>query len=219
MNTLNDILEVTAKPIIYDGDSGGIAEHFVYMVRTLERLGVSAVIIEDKKSLKRNSLLENGNVQQQENIESFCSKIILGKRAQITDDFMIIAKIESLVLNAGMKDAVTRAKAYIKAGADGIMIHSNKRTPDEIFEFCEEYSKFDYRVPLVVVPSTYSQVTEQELAAAGVRVVIYANQMLRSAYPAMLRIAETILKNQRALEADRDCIPIKEIVTLIPQNY
>lgn len=218
MNTLNDILEVTAKPIIYDGDSGGIAEHFVYMVRTLERLGVSAVIIEDKKGLKRNSLLENDNVQQQENVESFCSKIILGKRAQITDDFMIIAKIESLVLNAGMEDAVTRAKAYIKAGADGIMIHSNKRTPDEIFEFCEEYSKFDYRVPLVAVPSTYSQVTEQELAAAGVRVVIYANQMLRSAYPAMLRTAETILKNQRALEADRDCIPIKEIVTLIPQN-
>lgn len=218
MNTLNDILDVTAKPIIYDGDSGGIAEHFVYMVRTLERLGVSAVIIEDKKSLKRNSLLENGNVQQQENIESFCSKIILGKRAQITDDFMIIAKVESLVLNAGMEDSVTRAKAYIKAGADGIMIHSNKRTPDEIFEFCEEYSKFDYRVPLVAVPSTYSQVTEQELAAAGVRVVIYANQMLRSAYPAMLRTAETILKNQRALEADRDCIPIKEIVTLIPQN-
>ncbi len=218
MNTINEILEITTKPIIYDGDSGGITEHFVFMVRTLERLGISAVIIEDKIGLKQNSLLENGNVQQQENIESFCSKITSGKHAQVTDDFMIIARVESLITNAGLKDALVRAKAYIKAGADGIMIHSKKQTPDEIFEFCEEYSKFDYRVPLVAVPSTYSQVTEQELAAAGIRVVIYANQMLRSAYPAMLKTAESILENQRAFEADRDCIPIKEIVTLIPQN-
>jgi len=218
MNTVNDILEITTKPIIYDGDSGGITEHFVFMVRTLERLGISAVIIEDKSGLKQNSLLESGNVQQQENIESFCSKITSGKHAQVTDDFMIIARMESLITNAGIEDALIRAKAYISAGADGIMIHSKKQTPDEIFKFCEKYSKFDYRVPLVAVPSTYSQVTEQELAAAGVRVVIYANQMLRSAYPAMLRTAETILKNQRALEADKNCIPIKEIVTLIPQN-
>lgn len=218
MNTVNEILEITTKPIIYDGDSGGIAEHFVFMVRTLERLGISAVIIEDKNGLKQNSLLENGNVQQQENIENFCSKITSGKHAQVTDDFMIIARVESLITNASIEDALMRAKAYIKAGADGIMIHSKKQTPNEIFEFCDEYSKFDYRVPLVAVPSTYSQVTEQELAVAGIRVVIYANQMLRSAYPAMLKTAESILKNQRAFEADKNCMPIKEIVTLIPQN-
>jgi len=220
MNTLNDILEVTTKPIIYDGDSGGINEHFVFMVRTLERLGVSAVIIEDKRGLKQNSLLElqNGGEQKQESIENMCSKIKSGKRVQVTDDFMIIARIESLILKAGMKDAVRRAKAYIQAGADGIMIHSSKRTPKEILDFCKTYSKLDNRVPLVVVPSTYSQVTEQQLAEAQVRIVIYANQMLRSAYPAMVKTAESILKNERAKEAEKACMPVNEIVRLIPQR-
>jgi phosphoenolpyruvate phosphomutase len=217
INTVNDILEVTTKPIIYDGDSGGITEHFVFMVRTLERLGISAVIIEDKKGLKQNSLLENGNMQQQDDIENFCSKITSGKHAQVTEDFMIIARIESLILNNGMENALRRAKAYIEAGADGIMIHSKTRTPDEIFDFCEIYSQFSNRVPLVAVPSTYSQVTEQELAEIGIRIVIYANQMLRSAYPAMLKTAESILKNQSAREADINCMSIKKITTLIPQ--
>jgi len=219
MNTLNDILEVTTKPIIYDGDSGGITEHFVFMVRTLERLGVSAVIIEDKKGLKQNSLLENNCGQKQESIENVCSKITAGKRAQVTDDFMIIARIESLILNQGMEDAVARAKAYIEAGADGMMIHSKKRRPEEVFEFCEIYSKLDNRIPLVAVPSTYSQVTEQELAEAGVRIVIYANQLLRSAYPAMVRTAKSILENERAQEVEKECTSINEIVTLIPQRF
>ena len=219
MNTLNDILEVTTKPIIYDGDSGGITEHFVFMVRTLERLGVSAVIIEDKKGLKQNSLLENAAGQKQESIENVCSKITAGKRAQVADDFMIIARIESLILNQGMEDAVARAKAYIEAGADGIMIHSKKRRPEEIFGFCEIYSKLDNRIPLVAVPSTYSQVTEQELAEAGVRIVIYANQLLRSAYPAMVRAAKSILENERAQEAEKECMSINKIITLIPQRF
>ena len=219
MNTFNDILEVTTKPLIYDGDSGGITEHFVFMIRTLERLGVSAVIIEDKKGLKQNSLLENTAGQTQESIENVCSKIKAGKRAQVTDDFMIIARIESLILNAGMENAVTRAKAYVEAGADGIMIHSKKRGPEEIFEFCEIYSKLDNRIPLAAVPSTYSQVTEQELAEAGVRIVIYANQLLRSAYPAMVRTAKSILENERALEVEKECMSINEIVTLIPQRF
>jgi len=220
MNTLNDILEVTTKPIIYDGDSGGITEHFVFMVRTLERLGVSAVIIEDKKGLKQNSLLElqSGGEQKQESIENMCSKIKTGKRSQVTDDFMIIARIESLILKAGMEDAVRRAKAYIEAGADGIMIHSKEGIPKEILDFCDIYSKLDNRVPLVAVPSTYSQVTEQELAEAKVRIVIYANQMLRSAYPAMVETAESILKNERAQEAEKACMPVDEIVRLIPQR-
>lgn len=218
INSLNNILEVTTKPLIYDGDSGGISEHFVYLVRTLERLGISAVIIEDKKGLKQNSLLKN-NKQEQESIGNFCSKIIAGKRAQVTDDFMIIARIESLIMNQGMEVAIERAKAYIEVGADAIMIHSKKRNPNEILKFCELYSKFYFRVPLVVIPSTYSQVNEQELIDAGVGIVIYANQLLRSAYPAMVKTAKSILKNGRAREAEKNCAAIDKIVNLIPRRF
>ena len=216
LNTLKDILEVTTKPIIYDGDSGGLPEHFEFMVRSLEREGVSAVIIEDKVGLKKNSLFGTDVKQTQDTIDNFCAKIIRGKRAQITQDFMIIARIESLILKAGMEDALQRAKAYIAAGADGIMIHSKEKTPDEILEFSGHYKGFEQRVPLVVVPSTYNSITEPELQEAGVRIVIYANQLLRSAYPAMLKAAELILQNQRAQECEADCMPIKEILTLIP---
>ncbi len=219
MNTLNNVLEVTTKPVIYDGDSGGMPEHFVFMVRTLERLGVSAVIIEDKKGLKQNSLLKEGAGQEQDDIENICNKITTGKQAQVTQDFMIIARIESLILNKGIQDAIERAKAYIGAGADGIMIHSKKQTPQEIFEFCKIYSKLSNCVPLAAVPSTYSSVTEQALAQAGVNIVIYANQLLRIAYPAMLRMAKSILENGRAYEAEKECISISEIVTLIPQGF
>ena len=219
MNTLNDILEVTTKPIIYDGDSGGIAEHFVFMVRTLERLGVSAVIIEDKIGLKQNSLLQNNNRQKQDSIESICTKITAGKRTQVTNDFMIIARIESLIVKSGLDDALTRAKAYINAGADGIMIHSKERTPKEVLEFCKMYSSIQNRVPLIAIPSTYSQVTEHELAKVGVRIVIYANHLLRSAYPAMVKTATSILENERAEEAENNCMSISELVTLISQGY
>ncbi|MCP4154650.1 MAG: phosphoenolpyruvate mutase [bacterium] len=216
LNTLKDILEVTTKPIIYDGDSGGLAEHFEFMVRTLEREGVSAVIIEDKVGLKKNSLFGTDVKQTQDTIENFSQKITRGKQSQITDDFMIIARIESLILKNGMENALTRAKAYIAAGADGIMIHSKEKTPDEILEFCRKYGEFQQKVPLVVVPSTYNSITEDELKNAGVRIVIYANQLLRSAYPAMIKTAETILMNRRSLETNEMCMPIKEILTLIP---
>jgi len=218
MNTVSDILETTTKPIIFDGDTGGIAEHFVYMVRTLERLGVSAVIIEDKKGLKKNSLFGTDVVQIQDNIEDFAQKVSAGKRAQVTDDFMIIARIESLILKAGMDDALARAQAYIASGADGIMIHSKRPTADEVLTFCKEYEKFDDRVPLVVVPSTYAQTTEDELAEAGVRIVIYANQLLRSAYPAMVEVAKSILLHSRAAEAEEHCMFIKDIINLIPER-
>lgn len=218
MNTVSDILETTTKPIIYDGDSGGIAEHFVFMVRTLERLGVSAVIIEDKTGPKKNSLFGTGVGQSQEDIEVFAHKISCGKHAQVTDDFMVIARIESLILQAGMDDALTRAQAFIAAGANGIMIHSKEKTADEVLTFCKEFATFDMRVPLVVVPSTYSQTTEDTLAEAGVGVVIYANQLLRSAYPAMINVAESILRNGRAAEAESSCMPIKEIIRLIPER-
>ena len=218
MNTVSDILETTTKPIIFDGDTGGIAEHFVYMVRTLERLGVSAVIIEDKKGLKKNSLFGTDVVQIQDNIEDFAQKVSAGKSAQVTDDFMIIARIESLILKAGMDDALARARAYIATGADGIMIHSKRTTADEVLTFCKEYEKFDDRVPLVVVPSTYAQTTEDELAEAGVRIVIYANQLLRSAYPAMVEVAKSILLHSRAAEAEEHCMFIKDIINLIPER-
>ncbi len=216
MNTLNDILEVTTKPIIYDGDSGGLAEHFIFMVRSLEREGASAVIIEDKIGLKKNSLFGTDVKQTQDSIENFSKKITRGKKAQITDDFMIIARIESLILKVGLEDALKRAKAYIAAGADGIMIHSKEKTPDEILEFCREYKKFERKVPLVAVPTTYNQITETKLRKAGIRIVIYANQLLRSAYPTMMKTAETILENERALEAEKMCISISKILTLIP---
>jgi len=218
LNTLSDILEGTTKPIIYDGDSGGLSEHFKFMVRTLEREGVSAVIIEDKVGLKKNSLFGTDVKQKQDTIENFCHKIKVGKQAQVTDDFMIIARVESLILKAGMADALKRARAYIEAGADGIMIHSKEKTPDEILEFCAAYKEFDQKVPLVVVPSTYSQITEEELKNEGVRVVIYANHLLRSAYPAMLKTAVSILENSRAKDSEKDLMPIKEILTLIPDS-
>ena len=216
MNTLNEVLEVTTKPIIYDADTGGQLEHFEFTVRTLERLGVSAAIIEDKTGLKKNSLFGTEVPQTQDSIENFSAKIRAGKKAQTTDDFMIIARIESLILGQGMDDAITRAQAYLKAGADGIMIHSRKKDPAEIFEFCDLYSKLENRKPLVVVPSSYNTVTEAELQAKGANIVIYANQLLRSAYPAMLETAQSILTHQRSKECDDKMLPIKDILELIP---
>lgn len=216
MDTLQHILEATTKPIIVDGDTGGIPEHFVFTVRTLERLGISAIIIEDKIGLKKNSLFGTEVEQKQDTIEGFSYKISQGKKAQITKDFMVIARVESLILKAGVQDALARAKAYIEAGADGIMIHSKEKEPEEILEFCREYAKFDKQPPLVVVPSTYNHITEDELKEAGVSVVIYANHLLRSAYPAMVKTAETILKHGRSHEANDLCMPIKEILNLIP---
>lgn len=216
MQTLNDIVEVTTKPIIYDGDTGGRPEHFVFTVKTLERLGVSAVIIEDKVGLKKNSLFGTDVDQTQDTIENFSHKISAGKKAQITNDFMIIARVESLILQKGVEDALTRAKAYIEAGADGIMIHSKEKKPDEILEFCNSFKKFEKRVPLVAVPSSYNIIYEKELMDAGVNIVIYANQLLRSAYPAMLETAKSILENERSFEADNNMMPISEILNLIP---
>jgi phosphoenolpyruvate mutase len=216
MQTMSDILEVTTKPIVYDGDTGGRTEHFVFTVKTLERFGVSAVIIEDKVGLKRNSLYGTGVKQTQAPIEEFCEKIRAGKRAQVTDAFMIIARIESLVLGRPLDEAVERAQAYLEAGADGIMIHSAKKEPDEVLAFCERYRKLPMQAPLVVVPTSYNTITEDELAAAGANVVIYANHLLRSAYPAMVQVAKSILTHGRSFEADKHVISIKEVLSLIP---
>lgn len=218
INTINEIMEVSSKPIILDGDTGGLIEHFVFNIKTIERMGVSAIIIEDKIGLKKNSLFGTDVEQTQDSIENFCEKIKSGKKALITDEFMIIARIESLILKQGMDDAINRAKAYINAGADGIMIHSREKEPDEIFEFCEKFNEFAPNVPLVVVPTSFNQVYEEEFAKKGVNIVIYANHLIRSAYPSMMETATTILENERCKEVDDKCLPIKEILTLIPDE-
>ncbi len=214
--TIQEILDVTTKPLIVDADNGGLIEHFGFTVRTLERLGVSAVVIEDKIGSKRNSLFGTEVAQEQDTIDHFCAKIRFGKARQATKDFMIIARIESLILQQGLDDALARARAYIQSGADGILIHSKEKTPDEILAFCHHYKKITKSVPLVVVPTTYHAITEQELASAGVKMVIYANHLLRSAYPAMVQTAEQILQHGRSLEADKICMPVSTILRLIP---
>ena len=216
LHDLNDALEVTTKPVIYDGDTGGKPEHFVFTVRTLERLGVSAVIIEDKVGLKKNSLFGTDAIQTQDSIEGFSAKIRAGKQSQVTSDFMIIARCESLIAGKSVDDALERCRAYVQAGADGIMIHSKHRSGDDIKEFCLRFREVEPDIPLVVVPTTYNHVTEDELASWGVNVVIYANHLLRAAYPAMVQCAESILTHGRSLEANDLCMPIKQILELIP---
>ena len=219
LHDLNDSLEVTTKPVIYDGDTGGKTEHFVFTVRTLERLGVSAVIIEDKVGLKQNSLFGTDAVQTQDSIEGFCSKIQAGKEAQVTRDFMIIARCESLIAGKPVDDALERCHAYVAAGADGIMIHSKNKDGHDIKEFCQRFREKDNHTPIVAVPTTYAQFTEEELASWGINIVIYANHMLRSAYPAMVKCAERILETTRCLEASEEyCMPIKQILNLIPRT-
>ena len=215
--TISDVMEVTTKPIIFDGDTGGLIEHFVYTIRTLERLGVSAIIIEDKVGLKKNSLFGTDVKQTQDSIEHFCKKIEAGKKVQLTDDFMIIARIESLILEQGMKDALERAEAYVKAGADGIMIHSRKKEPAEILEFCDLFRTRNKNTPIVVVPSSFNTITETELSQHGVNIVIYANQLTRAAFPAMENVAKDILKYHRAKEVDDKLLPIKKIISLIDE--
>ncbi len=218
LNTIEEIMEVTTKPIVLDGDTGGQIEHFVYNVQTMERLGVSAVIIEDKKGLKKNSLFGTGAGQVQDDIEAFCQKIAAGKNAQKSKDFMIIARCESLILGMGQEDALKRCHAYVKAGADGIMIHSVQKTPDEIFAFCQAFRKDDPKTPIVVVPTTYNTTTEDELAAHGINMVIHANHLIRSAFPAMQKTAQTILSHGRSYEVNDMCMSIKEILGLLPNQ-
>ncbi len=218
IHTLEEIMEVTTKPIILDGDTGGLTEHFVYNLRTLERLGISAIIIEDKTGLKKNSLFGTEAQQVQAPVEAFCEKIRAGKIAQRSRDFMIFARCESLILNQGMDDALTRCDAYVRAGADGIMIHSCQKTPDEVYAFLERFRDIHPATPVVVVPTTYNGATEEELAAHGVNIVIHANHLLRSAFPAMRKTAELTLLHGRTKEAEPLCLSIKDILTLIPTD-
>lgn len=219
VTTLNQILEVSTKPIIFDGDTGGKTEHFTYTVKTLERLGISAVIIEDKTGLKKNSLFGNDVKQTQDTIENFCHKIQAGKLAQVTDNFMIFARIESLILNQGIDDAINRATHYLDAGADGIMIHSRQSSPDEIIDFCQRYKQLENRKTLIVAPTSFNIISEEELQQLGANIVIYANQLLRSAYPAMVETAKSILEHGRSYEVEQNMMSIKEVIELIPEGH
>jgi phosphoenolpyruvate phosphomutase len=213
---INDMLECTTKPMIYDGDTGGKPEHFQFTVRTLERLGISAIIVEDKKGLKKNSLFGTSVPQTRDTIEDFSHKIRMGKSAQITEDFMVIARIESFILGDTLEDALERASAYVEAGADGVMIHSKDKSGDDIKSFCVGFRKKNTTTPIIVVPSSYNHIKEEELIEWGANVVIYANHLLRASFPSMQNVAKTILKNKRTSELDNTCMSIKEILELIP---
>jgi len=215
---VEDVMEVTELPMIYDGDTGGLPEIFHFTVRTLERLGVSACIIEDKQGLKQNSLFGTDRKQQLADIEEFSQKIAAGKRAQVTDDFMVIARLEALIAGYGQEEALKRAKAFLDAGADGIMIHSKEKNPKEILDFLDEYNKLPNRKLVVAVPTTYNTITEKELKEAGVGVVIHANQLIRAAYPAMMNVAESILTHHRSKETDEKIMSVKKILTFIPDG-
>ncbi len=216
LQSLTDILECTTKPIIFDGDTGGLAEHFVFTVRTLERNGISAVIIEDKVGLKKNSLFGTEAKQEIAPADEFCRKISEGKKAQVTEDFMIIARLEELIAGGTVDEALERADLYVKAGADGVMIHSKEKSGEDIKDFCTRFRALYKDVPIVLVPTTYNQFTERELSEWGANIIIYANHLLRAAYPAMYKCAQTILQSERSLEVNDICMPIKQILELIP---
>ncbi len=218
ISSLNDIMDVTTKPVVFDADNGGQIEHLPYLIRSLERSGVSAIIMEDKIGLKKNSLFKNQIGTKQDKPKLFANKIKKICNTRQSNDFMVIARIESFILGKGLNDALKRAEIYSKAGADAILIHSKEKNTKEIFSFAKKFRKNKYFIPLVSVPSTYSKVYEKDLIRNGFKLVIYANQLLRAAYPAMQNTAKTILKNSRAFEADKKIIPINEIISLIKND-
>ena len=218
ISSLNDMMDVTTKPVVFDADNGGQIEHLPFLIRSLERSGVSAIIMEDKIGLKKNSLFKNQKGAKQDKPSLFANKINKICKTRQTNDFMVIARIESFILEKGLQDALNRAEIYSKAGADAILIHSKEKTPNEIFSFAKKFRKSKNFIPLVSVPSTYSKVYEKDLIKNGFKLVIYANQLLRAAYPAMQNTAKTILENSRAFEADKKIIPIKEIISLIKND-
>ena len=218
ISSLNDMMDVTTKPLVFDADNGGQIEHLPFLIRSLERTGASAIIMEDKVGLKKNSLFKNQKGTKQDKPKLFAKKIMKICKSRQSKDFMVIARIESFIVGKGLNDALKRAEIYSKAGADAILIHSKEKTPKEIFSFAKEFKKSKNFIPLVSVPSTYSKVYERELIKNGFKLVIYANQLLRAAYPAMQNTAKTILKNSRAFEADKKIIPINEIINLIKND-
>lgn len=218
ISSLNDMMEVTAKPLIFDADNGGQIEHLPFLIRSLERSSVSAIIMEDKVGLKKNSLFKNQIGAKQDRAEAFAKKIRQACKSRQSKDFLIVARIESFILKKGLNDALKRAEIYSKAGADAILIHSKENTPKEIFAFSKKFKNSKNFKPLVSVPSTYSKVSEKDLIKNGFKIVIYANHLLRAAYPAMEFTARKILENQRSFEVEKKIIPIKKIINLIKND-
>jgi phosphoenolpyruvate mutase len=218
LTSLNNMMEVTSKLLVFDADNGGQLEHLPFLIRSLERCGASAVIMEDKVGVKKNSLFKNQTDTKQDKPVLFAKKIKQVCKTRKNKDFMMIARIESFIVGKGLKDALKRAVIYSKAGADAILIHSKEKTPAEIFSFAREFKKSKNFIPLVSVPSTYSKVYEKDLIKNGFKLVIYANQLLRAAYPAMQLTAKKILENNRAFEVEKKIIPIKEIINLIKND-
>ena len=218
ISNLNSVVEVTSKPVLFDADNGGRPEHLPYTIKNLERLGVSAIAIEDKIGLKSNSLFKDQKGANQDSIKNFCNKIKIACNSRRSEDFLIVARIESFILGKNLNDAIKRAESYSKAGADLILIHSKNDTPKEIFSFASKFKKSKYFKPMVAVPSTYSKVTEKQLIQNGFKVVIYANHLLRAAYPAMEKTALSILRNLRSSEVEKEIISIKKILNIIPQQ-
>ena len=218
ISSLNEMMDVTTKPLVFDADNGGQLEHLPFLIRSLERSGVSAIIMEDKIGLKKNSLFKNQSDTKQDKPETFAKKIKEICNSRQSNDFMVIARIESFIVGKGLNDALKRAEIYSKAGADAILIHSKEKTPAEIFSFAKKFKKSKNFIPLVSVPSTYSKVYEKDLIKNGFKLVIYANQLLRAAYPAMQYTAKKILENSRAFEVEKKIIPIKEIINLIKND-
>ena len=207
MQTLTEILESTTKPIIYDEDKIITSSYLNYTIQNLESNGISAIVIRDQIARKNDEVYDE---------KDFCNMIKEGKKAQITQDFMIIARIEEMLYGKNVDDAVKKAISCVMSGADAILIESNDSKGNNIKEFCEKFRKEYPNTPIAVIPSNFKELTEKEMAEWGVNIIIYENQMLRASYPAMKKCAETILKNQRSLEANNLCMPIKEILTLIP---
>jgi phosphoenolpyruvate mutase len=215
INSLNDTIDTSMKPIIFDGDNGGRLEHLLYLVKNLEKIGVSALVLEDKKGLKINSLFQDQSKSFQESIIEFSKKIKVAVNSRISKDFMIIARIESLILGKSIKDALYRAEKYSAAGADAIVIHSKEKTPKEIFEFAKLFKKSKFYKPMIAIPSTYSKTYEKELIKHDFKIVIYANHLLRASYKAMHETAKKILINKRTFEIEKNITPINEIISLI----
>ena len=218
ISSLNDMMDSTTKPLVFDADNGGQIEHMPFLIRSLERSGASAIIIEDKIGLKKNSLFKDQKDTKQDNPNIFGKKIKKICNSRQSNDFMVIARIESFIVGKGLNDALKRAEIYSKAGADAILIHSKEKTPKEIFAFAQKFRKSKNFIPLVSVPSTYSKVYEKDLIKNGFSLVIYANQLLRAAYPAMQNAAKSILEKSRAFEVDQKIISIKEIINLIKND-
>ena len=212
---LNEILQVTTKPFIFDADNGGRLEHIPYIVKSLERIGVSAIVIEDKIGLKKNSLFKNQTGVKQDSIKKFCKKSYKAKISKISDDFFVVARIESFILGKGLNDALKRAEAYSKAGADAILIHSKEKKPYEIFRFSKKFKKNKYAKPIIAVPSAYSKTYEKELVKNGIKIVIYANHFLRAIHPAMEKVAKSILINNRSYESEKFISSIGQVINLI----